>query len=111
MYCIYVWRPLMEASSTLENISCFQTEPKSKLLLKVTESEFTVTFIIERYRPPVLIFFLYEIYSLCKNNAISKVLNKLQVFHFCCTVQCAHKHYTNSDYTLVRVTKTTVLQR
>ena len=24
---------------------------------------------------------------------------------------CTHKHYTNSDYTLVRVTKTTVLQR
>ena len=23
----------------------------------------------------------------------------------------AHKHYTKSDYTLVRVTKTTVLQR
>ena len=24
---------------------------------------------------------------------------------------CAHKHYTNSDYTLVRVTKTTALQQ
>ena len=27
-------------------------------------------------------FFFYKIYSLCKNNAISKVLNKLQVFEF-----------------------------
>ena len=41
----------------------------------------------ERYRPPVLIIiFLNKIYSLCKNNAISEVLNKLQVFHFRCTV-------------------------
>ena len=34
----------------------------------------------------VIIIFFYKIYSLCKNNAISKVLNKLQVFHFRCTV-------------------------
>ena len=49
--------------------------------------------------------FIYKIYSLCKNNAISKVLNKLQVFHFRSTV------YTNTTPTvyLVRVTKTTVL--
>ena len=32
-------------------------------------------------------------------------------FHFRSTMQYAHKHYTNSDYTLVRVTKNTVLQR
>ena len=49
-----------------------------------------------RYRPPVLIiFFFYKIYSLCKNNAISKVLNKLQVFHFRCTV------HTNTTPTVI----------
>ena len=32
------------------------------------------------------LFFLYKIYSLYKNNAISKVLNKLQAFHFRSTV-------------------------
>ena len=31
-------------------------------------------------------YFYFFIYSLCKNNAISKVLNKLQVFHFRSTV-------------------------
>ena len=51
------------------------------------------------------LFFFYKIYSLCKNNAISKILNKLLPLY------CAHKYYINSDYTLVRVTKTTVLQR
>ena len=37
----------------------------------------------------------YKIYSLCKNNAISKVLNKLQVFHFRCTV------HTNTTPTVI----------
>ena len=27
-------------------------------------------------------FFFHKIYSLCKNNALSKVLNKLQAFYF-----------------------------
>ena len=49
-----------------------------------------------RYRPPVLIvIFFYKIYSLCNNNAISKVLNKLQVFHFRCTV------HTNTTPTVI----------
>ena len=53
---------------------------------------------------------LKDIGSLCKNNAISKVLNKLQVFRFRCTV---HTNTTPTviPNTLVRVTKTTVLQR
>ena len=38
---------------------------------------------------------MYEIYSLCKNNAISKVLNKLQVFNFRSTV------YTNTTPTVI----------
>ena len=46
--------------------------------------------------PPVLINnFFYKIYSLCNNNAISKVLNKLQVFHFRCTV------HTNTTPTVI----------
>ena len=58
---------------------------------------------IARYRPPVLIIiFCYKIYSLCKNNAISKVLNKLQVFHFRCTV------HTNTTPTVI--THSCVLQ-
>ena len=57
-----------------------------------------------RYRPPVLIFFfIYKIYSLCKNIAISKVLNKLQVFHFRSTV------YTNTTPTVI--THSCVLQK
>ena len=48
-----------------------------------------------------LSFFL--IYSLCKSNAISKVLNKLQVFHFRSTV------YTNTTPTVI--THTCVLQK
>ena len=54
-----------------------------------------------RYRPPVLIIiFFYKIYSLCKNIAISKVLNKLQVFHFRSTV---HTHTTPTVITHSRV--------
>ena len=48
-------------------------------------------------------FFLYKIYSLCKYNAISKVLNKLQVFHFRCTV------HTNTTPTVI--THSCVLQK
>ena len=49
-----------------------------------------------RYRTPVLIInFFYQIYSLCKNNAISKVLNKLQAFYFRSTV------YTNTKPTVI----------
>ena len=57
-----------------------------------------------------MIKFFHKICSLCKNNALSKVLNKLQAFYFRSTVH-VHKHYTNSDYTIVLVTKTIVLQR
>ena len=42
-------------------------------------------------------------YSLCKNNVISKVLNKLQVFHFRCTV------HTNTTPTVI--TLSCVLQK
>ena len=56
------------------------------------------------YRPPVLIIiFLYKIYSSCKNNAISKVLNKLQVFHFSSTL------HTNTTPTVI--THSYVLQK
>ena len=49
-----------------------------------------------RYRPPVLIIiFFYKIYSIFKNNTISKVFNKLQVFHFRCTV------HTNPTQTVI----------
>ena len=45
---------------------------------------------------PVLInIIFYRIYSLCKNIAISKVLNKLQVFHFRSTV------HTNTTPTVI----------
>ena len=47
--------------------------------------------------------YIYKIYSLCKNNAISKVLNKLQVFHFRCTV------HTNTTPTVI--THSCVLQK
>ena len=47
--------------------------------------------------------FFYKIYSLCKNNAISKVLNKLQVFHLRCTV------HTNTTSTVI--THSCVLQK
>ena len=47
--------------------------------------------------------FFYKIYSLYKNNAISKVLNKLQVFHFRCTV------HTNTTPTMI--THSCVLQK
>ena len=46
MYCIYVWRPIMEASSTLENIRPPVVYRWSRKL-EVTMSEYTVTFIIE----------------------------------------------------------------
>ena len=36
--------------------------------------------------PILIIKLFYKIYSLCKNNAISKDLNKLQAFHFRSTV-------------------------
>ena len=55
------------------------------------------------YRPPVLIIFFYKIYSLCKSNAISKALNKLQVFHFRSTV------HTNTTPTVI--THSCVLQK
>ena len=42
-----------------------------------------------------LYIYIYKIYSLCKNNAISKVLNKVQVFHFRCTV------HTNTTPTVI----------
>ena len=59
---------------------------------------------IESLKPPVLIIiFCYKIYYLCKNNAISKVLNKLQVFHFRCTV------HTNTTPTVI--THSCVLQK
>ena len=49
-----------------------------------------------RYRTPVLIInFFYQIYSLCKNNAVSKVLNKLHAFYFRSTV------YTNTTTTVI----------
>ena len=48
-------------------------------------------------------YFFYKIYSLCKNNAISKVLNKLQVFHFRSTV------HTNTTTTVI--THLCVLQK
>ena len=55
----------------------------------------------------VLLF--YKIYSLCKNIAISKVLNKLQVFHFRSTV------HTNTTRTVIThscvLQKPTVLQQ
>ena len=47
--------------------------------------------------------FLNKIYSLFKNNAISNVLNKLQVFHFRSTV------HTNTTPTLI--THSCVLQK
>ena len=50
-----------------------------------------------------LLFFFYKIYSLCKNNAISKVLNKLQVFPFRSTV------HTNTTPTVI--THSCVLQK
>ena len=46
MYCIYVWRPLMEASSTFQNI---RPPVVSRWSRKVAESEYTVIFIIEVY--------------------------------------------------------------
>ena len=49
MYCIYVWRPLMEASRTHENIRLpvvSRWSQKVNNCLKL-ESEYTVTFIIE----------------------------------------------------------------
>ena len=49
------------------------------------------------------IFFIYEIYFLCKNNAVSKVLNKLQVFHFRCAV--------HTDTTPTVITHSCVLQK
>ena len=55
------------------------------------------------YSPPVLIIFFYKIYSLCKSNAISKALNKLQVFHFRSTV------HTNTTPTVI--THSCVLQK
>ena len=69
---------------------------RDAFLLKIQNSSFNY-----------LIF--YEIYSLCKNNAISKVLNKSEALHFRSTVH-TNTTPTCSDYTLVRVTKTTVLQ-
>ena len=42
-----------------------------------------------------MIIFLYKIYSVCKNIAISKLLNKLQVFHFHSTV------HTNTTPTVI----------
>ena len=51
----------------------------------------------------LIIFFFYKIYSLCKNNAISKVFNKLQVIHFRCTV------HTNTTPTVI--THSCVLQK
>ena len=45
----------------------------------------------------------YEIYSLCKNNAISKVLNKLQALHFRSTV--------HTDTTPTVITHSCVLQK
>ena len=50
-----------------------------------------------------MIIFFYKIYSLCKNIAISKVLNKLQVFHFRSTV------HTNTTPTVM--THSCVLQK
>ena len=41
-------------------------------------------------------YFFYKIYSLCKNNAISKILNKLQAFHFRSTV------HTNTTPTVIK---------
>ena len=48
-------------------------------------------------------YFFYKIYSLCKNIAISKVLNKLQIFHFRSTV------HTNTTPTVT--THSCVLQK
>ena len=56
-----------------------------------------------RYRTPVLIIFFNKIYFLCKNNALSKVLNKLQAFYFRSTV------YTNTTPTVI--THSYVLQK
>ena len=50
-----------------------------------------------------MLFFCYKIYSSCKNNAISKLLDKLQVFHFRCTV------HTNTTPTVI--THSCVLQK
>ena len=41
------------------------------------------------------LLYFYKIYSLCKNNAISKVLNKLQAFYFRSTV------HTNTTPTVI----------
>ena len=45
--------------------------------------------------PVFIINFFIKIYSLCKNNAILKILNKLQVFHFRSTV------HTNTTPTVI----------
>ena len=51
----------------------------------------------------LLLFFFIKSILLRKNNAISKVLNKLQVFHFRCTV------HTNTTPTVI--THSCVLQK
>ena len=43
----------------------------------------------------IFFIYIYKIYSLYKNNAISKNLNKLQVFHFRSTV------HTNTTPTVI----------
>ena len=53
--------------------------------------------------PVLIIIFLYKIYSLCKNNDISKVFNKLQAFYFHSTVP------TNTTPTVI--THSYVLQK
>ena len=47
MYCIYVWRPIMEAISTLENIRppvVSRWSQKVKKLFEVTMSEYAVIY-------------------------------------------------------------------
>ena len=58
---------------------------KSILYAKIEISQ-KKTFPNSRYRPPVVIIIFFIKSTLCKNNAISKVLNKLQVSHFHCTI-------------------------
>ena len=53
----------------------------------------------------LLLLFFYRIYSLCQKNGISKVLNKLQVFHFRSTV------HTNTTSTPTVITHSYVLQK
>ena len=51
MYCIYVWRPIMEASSTLEDRRPPVVSRRSRKVqnncFEVTMSEYTFIFIIE----------------------------------------------------------------